>query len=331
MPANWDLIGHEWAVQLLRGQIAGGQVRHAYLFTGADGIGRRTLALRLAQALNCTHPPGPGDFCGECRACRGFAAMQHSDLYTIERQEGDKEIKVGAVRELSRALSRTPLEVRYQVGLLLDFEQASEEAANAMLKTLEEPNPSVILCMTATDTDSIPGTIASRCEIVRLRPVAATELAAALQTRWQIDAARAQLLASISGGRPGEALRLHQEPDVLDQRAEWLDACDALLAANRVDRFAFAEKASKDRETLRSLLLVWLSFWRDVLLRVAHSSTSVANVDREARLKDLASHLSLEAARGWVTSLERTLEQLNTNVNARLALEVLLLELPSLP
>lgn len=330
MPANWDLIGHEWAVQLLRGQIAGGQVRHAYLFTGPDGIGRRTLALRLAQALNCANPPAPGDFCGQCRPCRGLAAMQHSDLYTIERQEGDKEIKVGAVRELSRSLSRTPLEARYQIGLLLDFEQASEEAANAMLKTLEEPNPSVILCITATDTDSLPGTIASRCEIVRLRPVTATELAGALAQRWQVEASRARLLASLSGGRPGEAVRLHQQPEVLDQRAEWLDTCEALLTANRVERFAFAEKASKDREVLRSLLLVWLSYWRDVLLRVAQASGAVANVDREARLKDLASRLNLEAARNWVTALERTLEQLKTNVNARLALEVLLLELPSL-
>jgi DNA polymerase-3 subunit delta' len=329
MPGNWDLIGHEWAVQLLRGQIAGGQVRHAYLFTGSDGIGRRTLALRLAQALNCTQPPAAGDFCGECRACRGFAAMQHADLYTVERQEGDKEIKVGAVRELTRSLSRTPLEARYQIGLLLDFEKASEEAANAMLKTLEEPNPSVILCLTATDTDSIPGTIASRCEIIRLRPVPAAELAAALTPRLQI-ASRAELLASLSGGRPGEAIRLHQQPDLLDQRSEWLDMGDTLLKANRVERFAFAEKASKDREALRTLLLVWLSFWRDVLLRVAGSASPMANVDREAQLKELCARLDLAATRGWVSALEGTLEQLTTNVNARLALEVLLLELPSL-
>lgn len=330
MPSNWDLIGHEWAVQLLRSQVAGGQLRHAYLFTGPDGIGRRTLALHLAQALNCSYPPSPGEFCGACRACRGFAAMQHADLYAATRQEGDKEIKVGAVRDLSRSLSRTPLEARFQVGLLLDFEQASEEAANALLKTLEEPNPSVVLCITATDTDSIPGTVASRCEIVRLRPVPAAELANVLAQRLSIDAPRAQLLASLSGGRPGEAIRLHHQPEVMDQRAEWLDTCDRLLAANRVERFAFAEKASKDRETMRSLLLVWLSYWRDVLLRSARSSAAVANVDRDTQLKELASRLNLEAARNWVTALERTLDQLTTNVNARLALEVLLLELPRL-
>lgn len=330
MYANWDLIGHEWAVRLLRGQIAGGGVRHAYLFIGPDGIGRRTLALRLAQALNCANPPAPGEVCGQCRACRGFAAMQHPDLYVIERQEGDKEIKVDALRELSRSLSRTPLEAHYQLGLILDFEQASEEAANALLKTLEEPNRSVILCLTATDTESLPATIASRCEILRLRPVPAAELAAALQARFQVEASPAELLAHLSGGRPGEALRLHRQPDALDQRIEWLDACDGLLKANRVQRFAFAEKASKDRQTLRSLLLVWLSFWRDVLLRVALSSAPVANVDREIQLKALSARLDLKTAYGWVAALERTLEQLTTNVNARLALEVLLLELPSL-
>src|SRR5690606_3834354 len=92
-PANWGLLGHEWAVDLLRKQIASGRQRHAYLFAGAHGVGRRTLALRLAQALNCTQAPAPGEFCGQCRACRGFARAQHVDLLLVERQEGDREIK----------------------------------------------------------------------------------------------------------------------------------------------------------------------------------------------------------------------------------------------
>ena len=86
MSANWNLIGHEWAVQLLRGQIAAGRLRHAYLITGPDGVGRRTLALRLAQALNCSHPPAPGEFCGECRACLNFARGQHPDLLIVDYQ-----------------------------------------------------------------------------------------------------------------------------------------------------------------------------------------------------------------------------------------------------
>lgn len=330
MPANWDLLGHEWAVQLLKGQIAGGRLRHAYLFTGPAGVGRRTLALRLAQALNCTNASILGEFCGACRACRGFAAMQHTDLLLLERQEGDREIKVNALRELSRSLSRTPLEARVQVALLLNFQEASEEAANALLKTLEEPNPSVLLCLTAPDADSLPATIVSRCELLRLRPLSSEQLVNALQTRWKLEPDQAKLLAGLSDGLPGKALRLHEDSAGLEQRGAWLDAGEQLLSADRVQRFAFAEKASKDRETLRAQLLVWLSFWRDVVLRVARSSADLSNPDRAEKINSLAEKLPLPAAKSALTAIERTLTQLNTNVNARLSMEVLLLELPRL-
>ncbi len=330
MAANWDLLGHEWAVQLLKGQIAGGRLRHAYLFTGPDGVGRRTLALRLAQALNCTNAPTLGEFCGACRACRGFAAMQHADLLLLERQEGDREIKVSALRELGRSLSRTPLEARVQVALLLNFQEASEEAANALLKTLEEPNPSVLLCLTAPDADSLPATIVSRCELLRLRPLSNEQLAGALQARLKLEPAKAKLLAGLSDGLPGKALRLHEDAAALEQRGTWLDAGEQLLSADRVQRFAFAEKASKDREALRAQLLVWLSFWRDVVLRAARSSAALSNPDRTEQVSALATQLPLSAAQGALIAIERTLTQLDTNVNARLAMEVLLLELPRL-
>lgn len=330
MPENWDLLGHHWAVDLLKRQLTEGRVRHAYLFAGPQGVGRRTLALRLAQALNCTAAPAPGEFCGECRACRGFARMQHADLLVVERQEGDREIKVGALRELSRSLSRTPLEARFQIALLLNLQEASEEAANALLKTLEEPNPSVVLCLTALDADSLPATIVSRCELIRMRPLPSQELAAGLQTRTDLSADRATLIASISRGLPGLALRMVEDTSLLEKRETWLSAGEELLSASRVQRFAYAEKASKDRDALRGQLLVWLSFWRDVLLKSGQSSASLANPDRAALIQTLAAQLPVPAAHAALAAIERTLAQLETNVNARLAMEVLLLDLPSL-
>lgn len=329
--SNWNLIGHTWAVDLLRAQMAGGKLRHAYLITGPQGNGRRALATRLAQALNCQNPPQAGEFCGECRACRGFAKLAHPDLHLVELQEGDRDIKVDAVRELSRGLALTPYEARYQVALLLDFEQASESAANALLKTLEEPPGSVVLLLTAESAESLPATIASRCELLRLRPVPVDELAAGLTAEHGVPADQAQLLAAVSGGRPGYALRLHGDPEALEQRAEWLDAASEMLTADRVARFAFADAASKDRDRLQALLVVWLSFWRDVLLRVGRQDAQAANRDWGAQLADVAGALDLAGARTAVASIERTLGLLaNTNVNARLAMEALLLELPSL-
>jgi DNA polymerase-3 subunit delta' len=330
MTSNWDLLGHEWATSLLRKQVATGRARHAYLFTGPNGVGRRSLALRLAQALNCLQPPAPGEFCGECRACRGFARMQHADLLLVERQEGDREIKIDALRELSRSLSRTPLEARYQIALILNFHQASEEAVNALLKTLEEPNPSVVLCLTALDADSIPATIVSRCELLRLRPLQQNELCAALRQRLGLDEQQARLLAGISQGLPGQALRLHEEGALLEKRRQWLEASEQLLHSSRVERFAYAEKASKDRETLRSQLLVWLSFWRDVLLAASGSTASQVNLDCQDTVRSVSGSVRVPGAFSALKAVERTLQQLETNVNARLAMEVMLLDLPFL-
>lgn len=330
MDTNWDLLGHEWAVRLLKGQVAAGNFRHAYLFTGPDGVGRRTLALRLAQALNCANPPAPGEFCGFCRACRGFARGEHADLLIVELQEGDREIKIDAMRELSRSLSRTPLEAKYQIALLLDFQLASEEAANALLKTLEEPNSSVVICLTAPDADSLPETIASRCEVMRLRPLAVSDLSRALTMRRSIDEAEAKLLASLSGGCPGLALHWHIEPELLERRAEWLTVGVQLLSADQVQRFAFAEKVSKDRAALRDLLLVWLSLWRDLVIRATHSSIPISNPDNEEALVELSRHLTPAAAQSAMLATEHSLSRLDTNVNTRLALESLLLELPTL-
>lgn len=328
MSVNWDLLGHEWAVDLLRKQIATGRLRHAYLFTGPPGVGRRTLALRLAQAINCTNPPAPGEFCGECRACRGFGRGQHADLLVLERQEGDREIKIDALRALTRSLSRTPLEARYQVALILNIHQASEEAANALLKTLEEPNPSVILCLTARDADSLPATVVSRCELLRLRPLPPAELASALESRRAIPALQASLLAAISQGLPGLAQRLHADSALLEKRSQWLEASERLLAASRVERFAYADKASKDRQALKEQLLVWLTFWRDVLLVSSGSVAPPTNVDRAELVQSVSRQVQAAGAHQALKALERTLEQLDTNVNARLAMEVLLLELP---
>ncbi|UYN92649.1 MAG: DNA polymerase III subunit [Anaerolineales bacterium] len=328
---NWGMLGHEWAVNLLRRQIADGRLGHAYLFTGPLGVGRRSLALRLAQAVNCTQPPAPGEPCGECRACRGFGRGQHPDLLLVERQEGDREIKIDALRALTRSLSRTPLEARYQVALILNFHHASEEAANALLKTLEEPNPSVLLCLTALDADSIPATVVSRCEVLRLRPLAPETLTPVLQSSLGVDAAQAHLLASVSQGLPGLAIRMQQEPALLESRGQWLDALHDLLSANRVKRFAFADKASKDRQQLKNMLLVWLSFWRDVLVGASGAGVALANVDRAAEIGSLGQKIGFPEAAAALQAVERAVTQLETNVNARLALEVLLLELPWLP
>jgi DNA polymerase-3 subunit delta' len=325
---TWDMLGHEWAVEFLREQIARGAQRHAYLIAGPEGVGRRTLALRLAQALNCSTPLAPAVPCQTCRSCRQFEEMRQPDLTVVQASQTGGILKVDQVRELQYRLALAPYESRYRIALLLRFEEANASAANALLKTLEEPPPQVVLVLTAESAERLMPTIVSRCEVLRLRPLPVQTLRQALEARRGFPKEKALLLAHISGGRPGYALRLQQEPERLSQRQGWLDDQARLLGASRVERFAYAEYLAKDKTSLRASLITWLSFWRDVMLQAGGSAAPLTNPDRLAEVRRVVDQLNLVSAHQAVSAIETTLIQLEKNTNARLALEVLFLDLP---
>jgi len=330
MADNWNLLGHEWAVDMLRHHIKHDGLRHAYLFAGPPGLGRRTLALRLAQALNCERPLAPGEPCLACRTCKQIEAMQHPDLAVIQAESEGGILKVDQVREVQHALSLKPYQSKFRVALFLRFQEANDNAANALLKTLEEAPPHAILILTADSPEQLLPTIVSRCEILRLRPLPIAAIDADLLARG-VEAEHARLLAHISGGRPGYARRLMEDASLIEKREERLNDLQTLLPAARVAKFAYvAEKLSKDKDTMRQTMLIWLSYWRDVMLRVAGTGLPLVNVDRNMEIEFLAGQLDLSTARHVVMNLENGLEKLERNVNPRLMAEVLLLDWPKI-
>ncbi len=324
----WDILGHDWAQEMLLGQLRRAGPRHAYLLTGPQGVGRRTLALRLAQALNCPTPLEPGIPCRKCRTCQQIARQQHPDLSLVQAAEIGGTLKVDQIRELQRSLALAPYAARHRVALLLRFEEAHPSAANALLKTLEEPQPSVVLILTASSSESLLETIVSRCEVLRLRPLPLDLAEQGLRERWELSPERARLLAHLSNGRLGYALQLQEDESFMADRAAWLDQQALMLAAGRLERFHFAESAGRDRTRLRLMLTVWLSYWRDLLLVTAGSRVPLTNLDREAEIYHLAGSVSLESAHAFVKEIEDLLAALDGNANPRLALEVLLLDMP---
>lgn len=339
MNSNWNLIGHEWAVEMLKKHVVNETTRHAYLFAGAPGLGRRTLALRFAQALNCQKPVDVGIPCGACRDCKQIVAMQHADLSIIEPTIKDPnnpkelipapngEIRIQQIRELQKTINLKPYQSRYRVLVFLRFQQANVEACNALLKTLEEAPSYAVLILTADNPEQLLPTIVSRCEVLRLRPLRVEEVQKELESRG-LETGRAKLLAHISGGRFGYALRLIEDESLLEAREERLNDLQSLISASRVEKFAYADKLSRDKESMRQAILIWLSYWRDVMLRSAQAETPLVNVDRNMEIEDLAGRLSLSNARTVVSSLEDVLEKMERNVNSRLLAEVLLLDLP---
>jgi len=323
-----DLLGHEWAASLLQQHILHGDVRHAYLFSGAPGIGRRSLALAFAQAVNCQSPPSSGTACGECRTCRQMEKMQHPDLSIIEAESEGGMIKVDQIRALQRSLSLSPYEARYRIALLLNFQRANPNAQNALLKTLEEAPKQVILLMTADSPDNLLPTISSRCEILRLRPVAIDKLESALQSRWNLSAEQARLTAHLSNGRTGLALKMTNEPDLIEKRAAWVDELIRLFPLNLRERFSATDALARNRDQLRLVLQTWLSFGRDLLLTANESGETLTNQDRKSEIQVLAHRLTGPQILSLMEDLDHALELLEMNANLRLLLENLMLSIP---
>jgi DNA polymerase III subunit delta' len=327
MNSNWNLVGHEWAVDMLKKHIVNRTTRHAYLFTGPPGLGRRTLALRFAQALNCQTPLDVGIPCGQCRDCKQIEGMQHADLTVVQAEAEGGTLKVDQIREARRTLILKPYQSKYRVAIFLRFQEANDNAANALLKTLEEAPSYAVLILTADNPEQLLPTIVSRCEVLRLRPLKIEEVQSELESR-RLESSRAELIAHISSGRPGYAQRLMESDSLLERREERLNDLQGLISASRVEKFAYADKLARDKDSMRQAILIWLSYWRDVMLRSAQARTPLVNVDRNIEIENLAGRLNLSSARAVVGGLEDVLEKMERNVNPRLLAEVMLLDLP---
>lgn len=327
---SWNLIGHEWAEKLLKEHLIHNEVRHAYLFTGARGTGRRSLAIEFACAINCLQPPSPGEYCGTCRMCIQTQKMQQTDLGIIQAETEGGMIKVEQVRNLERSLSLSPYEAKYRIAMLLDFQNANANAQNALLKTLEEAPQKVILLLTADSAENLLPTIASRCEILRLRPASIKTLEAALTSRWSIPSERAKLLAHLANGRVGAALRFSEQPEVLEQRSALLDDFQRVLASCRRDKFAYVESIYRNREIVRGTLRVWYTYARDLMLLMNGSGGEITNLDRNTELHELSAKVTQSDALQILQSIDHASAALEANGNLRLLLDTLFLDLPQM-
>lgn len=332
----WQIIGHDWAVQLLQHSLATRRMAHAFLFSGPPHIGKTSLALAWAQALNCARADAP---CGHCPSCLKAAKNAHPDIQTIVGQGAGGSIGIEQVRALQREAVLAPYEGRYRVFILEEMDRASTQAANSLLKTLEEPPRHVILVLTAVNPTVLPDTVVSRCQQLNLRPVASNVIEKTLLNEG-VMAAQASLLARLSGGRLGWALDAARDQALWHQRQQDLDQLQDLLAEDRLTRLDFASRASRDPATVRRQVEVWTAWWRDLLLLCspdpctaqdcqAKVRAHVVNIDRMDELLAKARRITILKACKVLRLLQTTADRLDANVSTQLALEGLMLKLPS--
>jgi DNA polymerase-3 subunit delta' len=331
----WQLVGQDRAVTLLQRNLERGAVAHAYLMVGPPHVGKMTLALELAQALNCEAAEPP---CGECDSCRKVAAGKHADVQVIgldSGNSGDKtrtEISIEQVREMQHAANLPPFEGKCKVFIIDGAEMMSNEAANCLLKTLEEPSAGVIFVLLTANDSLLPTTVVSRCQRLELRPLPVPQIETVLSGRRGLESDRAGLLSRLCHGRLGWALTAADDESLLERRAQLLERLLEVIGGDNELRFDYAAQLAtqfgQNRAAVREVLDLWLDWWRDLFLVKLGAGDAVTNIDHEAELDEMGWGYSLPQIRAFINSIQSAAEQLEQNANPRLALEVMMLSIP---
>lgn len=348
MNSVWSRFrGHE-DVRLAFSRAAERQrLTQAYLFVGPEGVGKQLFARKLAQCLLCARRPSAElEACGECTSCRPFLAGNHPDLLYVEREAGKRELTVAKFigdrdqrgkTGLCHDLALRPVAGSRKIAVINDADTMNDEAANALLKTLEEPPEGGMLILIASNLDSLLPTIRSRCQLVRFGPLSDADIAAlSLQEEWVATADEARQLAALAEGSLAAARRL-SAPAFRELRTRWLRE----LSQPQWDGIAVAQSVTKEIEQLGSdlaeqrtvavwLLKVALEFYRAALWRLGGPSEAAAVI---AEAQPWAERWSADLDRGADLIgqlIERCLEavgHIEQNVGLALCLESLCTDL----
>jgi DNA polymerase-3 subunit delta' len=358
---TWPVIAQDRAVSTLQRAIETGRLAHAYLFVGPEHVGRATTARAFAQALNCekTVPLVPlplagegarrvgegGRPCGQCRTCRLIAEDKHPDVEWVgvggvcdesdhrdHSADNSRDIRICQVRHLERVISRTTVDAPYRVVIVDPADALTVEAANAFLKTLEEPAPNTVLVLICAHEERLRETVRSRCRRVVFYGVPRDDIERALIERWSAPPERAAHLARLAQGRLGWAVAALQDERLLVERERTLDDIESVTQGSIGDRFTYAASLGarfpRDPQTVRASLDLWCDWWRDVLVTAAGHEDLVLDRERLDTLRSQASQYGVKGALEALTAVMAGRQHLEEHASPTLAMEAMLLELP---
>ena len=322
-----DIFGHERQIALLKGFMAQDRLPHALLFHGMEGIGKKTTALVFAKALNCL--TGNHDACDACSSCRKVDHKNHLDVVVFEAE--GQFIKIQAVRDLQQQLKFKPWEGKKRVCIIDDAEKMNNVAANALLKTLEEPPLSNVMILISARPHQLPATIVSRCQQLRFNPLTENDVVAFLKARFSLETEAAQVLASSSGGSIARALELHSGA-YLGMRDELMEMISGgqMQSPLPLMRLSMVKRFGEDREEVLERLGILQMCCRDVLFyKETGERRGLINPDRIDVIKPLAERLSAKDIINNIKTIDRTLRAVELYADRILALEVMMLRFVS--
>ncbi len=327
------------AIDALTRALKAGQVHHAWLFQGPDGVGKELTALGLAQAMTCPVKPNVG--CGTCASCQKIAKRNHPDVTWVMPEEEfvsrglaarsdfagtpSRDIRIEQIRKLQERLAFRALEAPYKLALIVTAHAMNPPAQNALLKTLEEPPKDTILVLISSATDKLLPTIRSRCAKASFGPLSPQFIAQHLMAKKKVEPALAEQIAAMSAGSLSRALELN--PKALAHRKELIEQFEALVPGDARGWLALAETMGADRQTAEDALEILQTWNHDVALAQV-GGTGLVNVDLQALAVSAGakvSHANLHRRTVLIDEARNAITQ--RNGAARLQLERMLVEM----
>jgi len=317
MMAFRDVVGHQRPLQIIRKEIEAGRVYHAYLFTGIEGIGKRLVAVNMAKTLNCSQHGD--DACDHCSSCQRMDKGIHPDLIQITPAGGG--IKIGQIRELQRTIAFKPYEAQWRVIIVDGAERMTREAANAFLKTLEEPPPWTTIILVATAPEGLPPTVLSRCHRIPFNPLSQEEVHKILVDR--LTAEEIHTLAPLAGGSPGRAISMDAE-----EVAKARGAVSSIHASSLGHRLQVAQELAH-QEGRGEMFLEILGGWlRDLIVyRETGEERMLLNRDLADEVKRVAPQGGTEGLLRDFWFLLQVQRGIEAHGNLQLSLESAVLEI----
>lgn len=329
----WHTVGHANAINTLKRSLIEKRLSHAYLFVGPSNVGKMTLAVDLAKAVNCLEVEKP---CGECNQCNRIQNKLHADLHIVEISEGNEtshvNIGINQIRDIQKKANLKPYEGKFRIFIVNEAELLSDEAANSLLKILEEPPEQVIMILLATDDGALLETVISRCQSFELRPISLEIVLRELRIKMPDAGDLVDKIACLSRGMIGWAFQVATYPELLDKYDEKLKICEKTFASRLDERIAYADVMAssfrKNRISVFDEITLWLHWWRDALMIKEGAPELVVNVSRIDVINEMVDNLTSKQIVAVIVTLRETIRNLKLNVNPRLCLEHLMLTLP---
>ena len=319
----FEIVGHEKQLETLRQSLLSGRLHHAYLFIGPDGIGKRTLALALAQAIHCAELES--DFCGKCGACRAIRTGNHADVRVLEPLSNKKDISIQQVRELEKALSFRSFSGRQKIAIIDPATLMNWPAQNALLKTLEEPPQGCIVILLASNPGGLLPTVRSRVFALSFTPLPRQLMVSFLISRRGKTREQAEILAAVTMGSLGAVSRFEKEK-MIEKRLDWMKTLVSLRAGDYRTALNAAEALAANREeTLK--FLEWAELWyRDLLTyRVAHAPDKILNMDMLPQIEEHSARIEADDLFSLLSKIGEASQLIQRNLNRRMVIEDLLL------